>query len=182
MHTPTILTRRRDARARSVPAVALLLTLLALLAAAPAWAEEPGDSAELLPPAVEPAPEVPGAVVLPTEPPPPQPDPTVTIAVGGVCEPHIGIVYEIDVDAPPDGSVAYKAQWREPGGPVHTVDGKSGLISTGEGDFEVRGVLHDEGPGFHATEFVAVHVACDDPGWPEWPDDRPLPGTPNFTG
>jgi hypothetical protein len=116
----------------------------------------------------------------------PEPDdPVVTIDVQPRCEPHAGIAYEIEVESPPQGALAYKAQWREQGGQVHTVDGQQGVIPTGEGYFEIRGVLHYQGPGFYATEFVGVTVDCaDDPGgggsFP--PDDAPRPGTPTFTG
>jgi hypothetical protein len=110
-------------------------------------------------------------------------EPQVTIAVEPRCEPQIGIAYEIHVESPPQGALAYEAQWREPGGQVQTVDGQFGVIQTGEGDFEIRGVLHYQGPGFYPTDFVEVSVDCPaDPGGGGQPEDPPLPGTPSFTG
>lgn len=113
-------------------------------------------------------------------------EPHVTIDVEPYCEPQPGIAYEIHVESPPQGALAYKAQWREPGGPVQTVDGQTGTIPTGEGDFEIRGVLHYQGPGFYPTDFVEVTVDCPDGGGggggENPPSDLPLPGLPNFTG
>lgn len=106
------------------------------------------------------------------------PEPAVTIDVAPHCEPEAGLTYDIEVVSPPDGPVAYKAQWRGDDGVVHTVDGQSGTIATGEGTFEIRGVLHHQGPGFYATDFVEVVIDCSD----DTPDDLPRPGTPNFTG
>lgn len=106
------------------------------------------------------------------------PEPQVTIDVTPHCVPEAGVAYEIDVVSPPEGAVAYKAQWRGTDGDVHTVDGQSGTIPTGEGAFEIRGVLHYQGPGFYATDFVDVAIDCTD----DTPDDAPLPGVPNFTG
>ena len=114
------------------------------------------------------------------------PDPKVTIDVTPHCEPEPGLAYEIDVQDPPGGAIAFKAQWREQGGPVQTVDGQSGTIATGEGTFEFRGVLHYQGPGFYPTDWVTVVVDCpDDPGGEPGGDeheDAPVPGLPTFTG
>lgn len=114
------------------------------------------------------------------------PDPEVTIDVTPHCDPEPGLAYEIAVQDPPEGNLAYKAQWREPGGAVQTVDGQSGTIASGEGTFEIRGVLHYQGPGFYATDWVTVVVDCpDDPGdepGDDEPEDAPVPGLPNFTG
>lgn len=114
------------------------------------------------------------------------PDPGVTIEVTSHCDPEPGLAYEIAVQDPPGGNLAYKAQWREPGGAVQTVDGQSGTIATGEGTFEIRGVLHHQGPGFYPTDWVTVVVDCpgdpgDEPGGDE-PEDAPVPGVPTFTG
>lgn len=106
------------------------------------------------------------------------PEPTVTIDVSPHCEPDAGLSYAIEVDSPPEGNIAFKAQWRGEDGQIHTVDGQSGTIATGEGVFEIRGVLHYQGPGFYATEFTEVVITCDDGE----PVDPPLTGTPNFTG
>lgn len=106
------------------------------------------------------------------------PEPTVTIDVDPHCDAQPGLTYDIDVVSPPQGAVAYKAQWRGIDGVVHSVDGQSGVIATGEGSFEIRGVLNHQGPGFYATDFVDVVVDCTD----DTPDDTPRPGTPNFTG
>ncbi|MBW3604809.1 MAG: hypothetical protein KY460_07855 [Actinobacteria bacterium] len=57
------------------------------------------------------------------------------------------------------------------------MDGQAGTIPTGEGQFEVRGVLHDQGPGFYPTEFVDVTVDCHDD-----PVDPPIVVPPTFTG
>lgn len=116
--------------------------------------------------------------------------PVVTIDVEPRCEPDPGIAYAITVESPPPGPLAYKAQWREENGPVQSVAGQNGVIATGEGDFEIRGVLYDQGPGFYATEFVDVTVDCaddpgdggDDPGDDLPPSDPPRPGRPTFTG
>lgn len=122
----------------------------------------------------------------------------VTIDVDPVCEPDAGLDYAIEATNVPNEPVAYKAQWRELAGDVvHTVDGQAGSIATGEGTFEIRGVLHDQGPGFHASDWAEVTVDCtEEPGGeptpeptpedePEGgldPDDLPRPGTPTFTG
>ena len=114
------------------------------------------------------------------------PDPEVTIDVTPHCDPEPGLAYEIAVQDPPGGNLAYKAQWRQPGGAVQTVDGQSGTIATGEGTFEIRGVLHYQGPGFYPTDWATVVVDCphdpgDEPGGDE-PEDAPVPGLPTFTG
>lgn len=173
----TTITRR--VRTGAGPALAVLVTLLALFASAPARALEPVGPSDLVQPTAPPeppGPQGPGDVVQPTAPPEP-PEPRVTIDASGVCNPHPGIVYAIDVQSPPGGALAYRAQWREPGGPVTTMDGQAGTISTGEGQFEVRGVLHYKGPGFYPTEFVAVTVDC-----PDDPVDPPIVVPPTFTG
>ncbi len=115
-------------------------------------------------------------------------DPEVTIDVEPTCDPDAGLTYEVHVQSPPDGNTATKAQWRPLGGQVTTVDGASNTLAVGEGTFEIRGVLHHQGPGFYASDWAEVEVDCtepgDDPG--EEPgdddDDRPRPGTPTFTG
>jgi hypothetical protein len=108
--------------------------------------------------------------------------PNVTIDVLPTCDPD-GLHYEIDVDHAPAGPVAYKAQWRALGGGVHVVDGQTGEIPTGEGAFEIRGVLHDQGPGMHVSEWVRAVVGCpDQPVDPRDPDDDIRPGVPTFTG
>jgi len=109
---------------------------------------------------------------------PPAPEPTVTLEVAPHCAPEPGLTYAIEVVSPPQGALAYKAQWRGDDGVVHTVAGQSGTIATGEGAFEIRGMLHHQGPGFYATDFVDVVIDCAD----DTPDDLPRPGTPNFTG
>lgn len=191
-------------RTARLTVLTILLTMLALLAAAPAHAAEPLGLDELVHPTAPPVPPVPpippvptlpegvptevpeppgpgvppGGLVPPTETPEP-PEPTVTIDAHGVCDPHAGIDYAIAVQNPPDGAIAYKAQWRVPDGQVQTVDGQSGVIPTGEGHFEIRGVLHYQGPGFYPTEFTDVTVDCDD----DYPGgDRPIIVRPNFTG
>jgi hypothetical protein len=147
----------------------------------------------VLPPDID---DVTGPQLPPPPPPPPDDDiddiqtppadePTATIDLDPRCEPDAGIAYDVAIAPEPDGPLAYKAQWRTPGGAVQTVDGQHGVISTGEGTFEVRGVVHYQGPGFYATDFVTVIVDCADPGEPHddpvWPDD-PRPATPTFTG
>lgn len=109
------------------------------------------------------------------------PRPTVTIDVAPTCDAGGALDYEIHTASAPQGPLAYKAQWRVPGGDIHTVDGQSGRILTGEGSFEIRGVMQYQGPGFYATDFVDVVVDCPD-DVPDIPDDTPRPGIPTFTG
>lgn len=119
----------------------------------------------------------------------------VEIDLTPVCEPAPGVEYAITISNAPDGPLAHTAQWRElGGGPVTTVDGQAGTLATGEGTVEVRGVVHAQGPGFHASDWAEVTVDCTDPGGDDDPDpedepedepdpdDVPRPGTPTFTG
>ena len=202
MNTRTTVINGRRLDRSIASALLVVLGLLVLLATAvpAAAAEQPrgGDALVQLQPEPEPEPEPsePGDLASPQLEPDPEPqgpddlkqpegaEPTVTIGVEPRCVPQPGIAYEISVDSPPPGALAYKAQWREPGGQVQTVDGQSGVLPTGEGDFEIRGVLHYQGPGFYPTDFVEVAVDCpDDPGGGgDRYDDPPLVGTPNFTG
>lgn len=114
-------------------------------------------------------------------------EPTVTIDLDEQCDPEAGFSYEITVTSPPQGNTAVELQWREaPDGPVQKVDGDSGTVASGEGTFLARGVLHYQGPGFYASDFVEVVVDCTetpggDPGDDD-PDDKPRRGNPNFTG
>lgn len=109
------------------------------------------------------------------------PRPTVTIDVAPTCDAGGAIDYAIHSTSEPEGPVAYKAQWRVSGGDITTVDGQSGRILTGEGTFQIRGVMHHQGPGFYASDLVDVVVDCPD-DVPDTPDDAPRPGIPTFTG
>jgi hypothetical protein len=194
--TTVISGRRIDRSIASALLVVLGLLVLLATAVPAAAAEQPrgADALVQLQPEPEPEPSEPDGLAPPQPEPEPQgPDdfkqpeggePTVTIDVEPRCAPQPGVAYEISVDSPPPGALAYKAQWREPGGQVQTVDGQSGSIPTGEGEFEIRGVLHYQGPGFYPTDFVEVAVDCPgDPGAGDGrSDDPPLVGTPNFTG
>jgi hypothetical protein len=104
--------------------------------------------------------------------------PQVIIDAFGVCAPHVGIHYEIDLLNPPDGDYVYEVQWRAQGGAFHTVEGQSGFIATGEGHFEVRGVVHHDEYGSWRSEIVEVTVDCHR----EPPVDPPIIVPPNFTG
>lgn len=194
MNARTTVISGRQLNRRIVSTLLVVLGLLALLATAvPAAAAEqrrgadalvqlqpePSEPDDLAPPQPEPDPEPQGPDDLKQ---PEGGEPTVTIDVEPRCAPQPGVAYEIFVDSPPPGALAYNAQWREPAGQVQTVDGQSGVLPTGEGDFEIRGVLHHQGPGFYPTDFVEVAVDCPDPGDGGRSDDPPLVGTPNFTG
>ena len=111
----------------------------------------------------------------------PTPRPEVTIDVAPTCDAGGGIDYQIHTESAPNGPLAYKAQWRALGGDIHTVEGQFGRIATGEGTFQIRGVLHHQGPGFFATDLVDVVVDCPD-DVPDVPEDTPRPGIPTFTG
>jgi hypothetical protein len=104
--------------------------------------------------------------------------PYVVIEAYGVCTPHVGILYEFDLLNPPDGDYVYEVQWRAQGGAFHTVEGQSGFIATGEGHFEVRGVVHHDEYGSWRSEIVEVTVDCHR----EPPVDPPIIVPPNFTG
>jgi hypothetical protein len=104
--------------------------------------------------------------------------PYVVIEAYGVCTPHVGIHYEIDLLNPPDGDYVYEVQWRAQGGEFHTVEGQSGFIATGEGHFEVRGVVHHDEYGSWRSDTVDVVVDCHR----EPPVDPPIIVPPNFTG
>ena len=122
----------------------------------------------------------------------------VTVAAEPTCAPDTGIDYAITATGVPNGPTSYEVQVQELGGQLVTADGQAGVIGVGEGTFEVRGVLHLQGVGFHASDWVEVVVDCpdDEPGddprpedEPEDepqpgvdPDDVPRPGTPTFTG
>jgi hypothetical protein len=117
----------------------------------------------------------------------PKGDPAVTIDLEPRCDlDPAGVSYEIHVTSPPNGPTAYVAQWREGNGPVSSTAGPQGFLETGEGEFEVRGVLHHQGPGFYASEWTPVTVDCatevKPSGEVEPGDDDPRPGNPNFTG
>lgn len=140
---------------------------------------------------------------------PPNERTKVTIDVDPVCEPDAHLTYAIQVVDAPNGDQAHKAQWRELGGAVQSVEGANGTIPSGEGTFEVRGVLYVQGQqGFFASDWTQVTVDCpdepgDDPS--DDPSDEPEPqdtptlepeggpqtgvqgdaprlATPNFTG
>lgn len=131
----------------------------------------------------------------------------VTIDADPLCAPDTGISYAIEATGVPNVNIAYEAQYRELGGQVQSVDGQAGTIAVGEGTYEIRGLLHLQGNGFHASDWAEVTVDCpDDPGddpedqpedepqdqpedqpqdEPETgvdPDDVPRPATPTFTG
>lgn len=108
---------------------------------------------------------------------PPSERTEVTIDVAPQCDPTEGITYGIQVVDAPNGDQAHKAQWRELGGQVASVEGTNGTIATGQGTFEVRGVVYVQNqPGFFASDWTQVTVDCpdepgDDPG--DEPEDEP---------
>jgi hypothetical protein len=112
-------------------------------------------------------------------------DPQVTIDLEPRCDVEpAGFGYDIEVEDAPAGPLAHQLQWRASGGgPVTTQAGPSGLVDSGEGSFEARGVLHHQGPGFYASDWVEVVVDCsDDPDDEEEDDPDVVTGTPTFTG
>ncbi|MBA0125498.1 hypothetical protein H0B56_08090 [Haloechinothrix sp. YIM 98757] len=92
-------------------------------------------------------------------------NPELAISVEPQCEPEAGVGYEIDGEGVPPGPHIYRADWQElPAGSSGSEHGKSGLISTGEGEFEVRGVATGvlDGSGTYETEWQVVTVDCTD--------------------
>lgn len=107
--------------------------------------------------------------------------PTVTIDVQPECDPD-RIAYAIAVDDEPNAPT-YTAEWRELGGNVHTVEGQTGHLPTGEGAFEVRGLLSVGDQQEWRSDWVKVIVDCTgDPIEPPDPGVDIRPGIPNFTG
>jgi hypothetical protein len=114
-------------------------------------------------------------------------EPKVGIDAHPRCDAEPGFSYTIHVAHPPKGDLTYEAQWRRVGGALHSVEGAGGSIASGEGDFQVRAVVHTTGTTFYRSAFVDVTVDCpDEPGTtdpdPEPEPDQPRPATPTFTG
>ncbi|SNR33017.1 hypothetical protein SAMN06265360_102183 [Haloechinothrix alba] len=92
-------------------------------------------------------------------------NPELAISVEPQCEPEAGVGYEIDGEGVPPGPHLYRADWQElPAGSSGSENGKSGFISTGEGEFEVRGVATGvlAGADTYETEWQVVTVDCTD--------------------
>jgi hypothetical protein len=117
----------------------------------------------------------------------PEPDPTVTVDVRPVCEPEPGFHYDISVAPVPEDLDTYELWWRELGGVLDLETDESGFIASGEGTFEVRGVVITQDQFRFESAWVVVTVDCSiDPDPDPDPDDDPDPDIrrrrPNFTG
>jgi hypothetical protein len=107
----------------------------------------------------------------------PETDPTVTLDVRPVCDPEPGFEYQISVAPEPEDLESYELLWRELGGVLDLETDQSGFVASGEGSFEVRGVVITQAQFRYESEWVVVTVDCsDDPD----PDIRRR--RPNFTG
>jgi hypothetical protein len=124
--------------------------------------------------------------------PQPDPEPRVEVEAHPTCDPEPGFVYQVELLHGPIVPVTYRLQWRPAGAPGHTqVQDPGGLVATGNGEFEVRGVVHElNTPTSYYSDWQPVIVDCPGPDdgptgdpveIPE-PDDDVVTATPTFTG
>jgi hypothetical protein len=107
----------------------------------------------------------------------PEPDPSVTVDVRPICEPEPGFHYGISVAPVPENLDTYELWWRELGGVLDLETDESGFIASGEGTFEVRGVVVTQDQFRFESAWVVVTVDCS-----EDPDPDIRRRRPNFTG
>lgn len=109
----------------------------------------------------------------------PEPRPYSKLGVEPTCSPKAGMNYEVTAHELPEEPDHYRFHWRRPGEQFQVAMEPSGFVATGEGAFEVRGLVIHDGHGYY-TPWTDVVVTCPAKGGD--PGDDIVPGDPNFTG
>jgi hypothetical protein len=120
--------------------------------------------------------------------PQPDPEPRVEVEAHPICDPAPGFVYQVELLHGPNVPITYRLQWRPTGAPGHTqVQDPGGLVASGTGELEVRGVVHElNAATSYYGDWQPVTVECpgsdDDPADEPDPDGDVVTATPTFTG
>lgn len=109
----------------------------------------------------------------------PEHRPYATVDIDPICEAKTGLGYEVTAHHLPEEPDHYRFHWRKPGEQFQVAMTQSGFVASGDGEFEVRGLVIHDGHGYY-TPWTDVVVTC--PTDRGNPGDDIVPGDPNFTG